>query len=127
MNSTPRILKAVDPNDLVAQVQASLNMGEDLILPPFISEENLICQRVAQSIVLYEYMLIVASDLDSLQKQEQILDELGYDYAFDTIMWCGRYLQWMHRLNSSGMVVRDAMVKLSEAMPMVVDGLETVS
>lgn len=127
MKPTPRILKAVDPDDLIAQVQASLEMGEDLIQSPFISHEGLICQRVTQSLPVYEYMLIVASDLDSLQKQEQVLDDLGYDYAFDTITWCGRYLQWMLRFNSAGVTVRDALVKLAEAMPLVADELETVS
>jgi len=124
MQPTPRILKSIDPNDLIGQVQASLDMGEDLIGSPFVSHENLICQRVSQSIVLYEYMLVVATDLDALQKQEQILTDLGYDYVFDTVMWCGRYLQWMHRLNTSGMTVRDAMVKLAEAFPVVAGGLE---
>lgn len=130
MKPTPRILKAVDPYDLIAQVQASLEMGEDLIVSPFVSEENLICQRVTQSLVIYEYMLIVASDLDSLQKQEQVLDDLGYDYIFNTILWNGRYLQWMQRLNTAGVTVRDAMVKLAQVIPtpeMVVDELEKVS
>lgn len=127
MKPTPRILKAVNPDDLIAQVQASLEMGEDLILSPFVSEENLICQRVTQSLIIYEYMLVVANDLDSLQKQEQVLDDLGYDYVFDTLLWNGRYLQWMHRLNSAGVTVRDAMVKLSDVIPLVVDELEKVS
>lgn len=128
MKPTPRILKAVDPDDLIAQVQASLEMGEDLIQSPFISYEGLICQRVTQSLVIYEYMLIVAVDLDSLQKQEQVLDDLGYDYAFDTILWNGRYLQWMQRLNTTGTIVRDAMAKLAQVMmSMVVDELEKVS
>lgn len=127
MRPTPRILKAVDPDDLIAQVQASLEMGDDLIQSPFISHEGLICQRVTQSLVIYEYMLIVAVDLDSLQKQEQVLDDLSYDYAFNTILWNGRYLQWMQRLNTTGTIVRDALVKLADAAPMVVDGLEKVS
>lgn len=130
MKPTPRILKAVDPDDLIAQVQASLEMGEDLIVSPFISEENLICQRVTQSLVIYEYVLIYAKDLDSLQKQERVLDDLGYDYAFNTILWNGFYLQWMQRLNTTGVIVRDAMVKLAQVIPtpeMVVDELETVS
>lgn len=128
MRPTPRILKAVDQDDLIAQVQVSLEMGEDLIVSPFVSDENLICQRVTQSLIIYEYMLVVANDLDSLQKQEQILDELGYDYAFDTILWNGRYLQWMYRLNSAGVTVRDALVKLADVMPaLVADELEKVS
>lgn len=116
MKPTPRIIKAFDPQDLMSQVEASLATGEDLCAPLFVSAEGLLCQRVVSSLCIYEYRLIVAGELDSLELAEQNLTSLGYDYIFDTVMWNGSYLQWMHRMNSAGMTVRDAVVKLGAGL-----------
>ena len=113
MKPTPRILKALDPQDLGNQVSAALEAQEDLHASPFVSHEGLLCQRVISSMCVYEYSLIVAEDLDELEQKEQILNAQGYDLVFDTILWQGRYLQWMHRFNTAGIPVRDAVVKLS--------------
>lgn len=111
---TPTILKASDPADLVAQVKQSLEDKKDLYTPLFVSDEGLLCQRVVPAMCVYEYRLIVANDLDDLELQEQNLTVLDFDYMFNTVMWRGKYLQWMSRLNSAGLTVRDAMVKLSD-------------
>ncbi len=113
MKPTPRILKALDPQDLLNQVREALEAQEDLHASPFVSHEGLLCQRVISSMCVYEYSLIVAEDLDELEQKEQILTAQGYDLVFDMVMWHGRYLQWMHRFNTAGITVRDAVVKLS--------------
>ena len=113
MKPTPRIIKAIDPQDLKNQVAQSLAANEDLYAPLFVSAEGLLCQRVVCSTCIFEYHLIVADDLDRLELEEQNLTYLGFDYAFSTVMWNGKYLQWMQKLNDAGVTVRDAVMRLS--------------
>lgn len=112
MRPTPRILKAVDPADLLAQVQAALPQTEDLHQPLFVSYEGLLCQPVIAHPCMHEYRLIVAKDLIDLEIQTQNLTLLDFDPIFNVVLWNGKYLQWMQRLNHVGMTVRDAVVRL---------------
>ena len=107
------IVKAIDPADLMIQVNEQLNRGRDLHTSLFISDEGLLCQRMIAAFCLYEYRLIIAKDLDDLNHQEDNAIEMGFDYVFDTVLWNGKYLQWMTRMNSAGWSVRDAVARLS--------------
>lgn len=111
MNPNPILLKAIDPADLIIQVKENLEQGRDLYTPLFVSHEGLLCQRVVPSLCVYEYQLIIANDLDSLELQERNFTEMGFDYMFNTVMWNAKYLQWMCRLNNAGLTVRDAVAK----------------
>lgn len=106
------ILKAIDPHDLIAKVERAISIQYDLYTPLFVSHEGLLCQRVVGTPSLYEYHLIIAQDLDDLALQEQNLSNLGFDFIFNTVMWNAKYLQWMCRVNSKGLTVRDAVARL---------------
>jgi len=110
----PKIIKAIDPADLIVQVRENLEKGRDLYTPLFVSAEGLLCQRVVPALCVYEYQLIIAKDLDDLETQERNMSELGFDYIFNTVMWHGRYLQWMCRMNNAGLLVKNAVVKLAQ-------------
>lgn len=99
---------ATDPQDLVAKVNQAIAAKYDLYTSPFVSFDGLLVQRMAPTAGLYEYQLINADNLDDLFLAEENLVSLGYDYVFNTIMWYGRYLQWMGRMTDSGLSVRDA-------------------
>jgi hypothetical protein len=73
-----------------------------------VSFEGLLVQRMTPSVSFYEYKLINADNLDDLFLAEENLIALGYDYMFNTLMWYGRYLQWMGRMTDPGLSVRDA-------------------
>lgn len=101
---------ATDPEDLIAKVNQTLADKYDIYTSPFVSFEGLLVQRMTPSVGGYEYQLINADNLDDLKTAEENLIELGYDYMFNTIMWYGRYLQWMGRMTDSGLMVRDAVM-----------------
>lgn len=99
---------ATDPEDLIAKVNQALADKYDIYTSPFVSFEGLLVQRMTPSMGGYEYQLINADNLDDLKLAEENLIELGYDYMFNTIMWFGKYLQWMGRMTDPGLSVRDA-------------------
>lgn len=114
LNKSTRILKALDPADLVRQVNGCVTSeySEDPHGQIFVSAEGLICQNVVPSPCRDDYRLIVAKDLDDLEQQEQNLILLGFDFYLGTIMWNGFYLQWMSRMNASVARVRDAITQV---------------
>lgn len=99
---------ATDPDDLIAKVNQALADKYDIYTSPFVSFEGLLVQRMTPTVGGYEYQLINADNLDDLRLAEENLIALGYDYMFNTIMWYGRYLQWMGRMTDPGLSVRDA-------------------
>lgn len=111
----PILLKATDPDDLLRQVRESLHANRDLYTPLFVSEDGLLCQFVVNTICIYEYKLIIANDLDAYEQQVQLLNELDFDFIFNVVMWNGKYLQWMQRMNETGKTVRDAVVSVALA------------
>lgn len=128
-SKSTRILKALDPADLVRQVNDCVKSEypEDLHGQIFVSAEGLICQNVIPSPCIDEYRLIVADDLDDLELQEQNLIALGFDFYLGTVMWNGKYLQWMSRMNESGARVRDAIAQVfAPATAMREDELQLV-
>lgn len=120
-NNQVHLIKAIDPGDLLIQVNERLANGQDLYAPLFVSHEGLLCQRVVKSMCIYEYRLIIANELDDLELQEGNLTEVGFDYIFDTVLWHGKYLQWMCRMNSSGLTVRDAVAKFHASQTVLED------
>lgn len=114
MKATPRLIKAIDPADLLNQVAQCAKEGEDLHTPLFVSEEGLLCQFVVSSICIYEYKLIHARDLDQYELQARNLSLMGFDFIYNQVMWNGWYLQWMQRLNDAGALVRDAAASLAQ-------------
>ena len=107
------LIKAIDPADLLIQVNEQLALGRDVYTSPFVSDEGLICQRMVTSTHVYEYRLIIAKDLDDLYNQENNALEMGFDYIYSTVLWHTKYLQWMTRMNIGGWSVRDALARLS--------------
>lgn len=102
MKATPRYIKAIDPADLLDQVQDAASKEEDLYQPLFVSHEGLLVQAVVAIPCMYEYKLIVADDLDKLELQIQNLTVFGFDHMFNVVLWNGKYLQWMCRMNDTG-------------------------
>lgn len=103
---------ATDPQDLLEKVNQAIADKHDLYTAPFVSFEGLLVQRMVPTAGVYEYQLINADNLDDLLLAEQNLRMLGYDYVFNTILWYGRYLQWMGRATDTGLSVRDAVKEL---------------
>ncbi len=103
---------ATDPQDLLEKVNRAIADKHDLYTAPFVSFEGLLVQRMVPTAGVYEYQLINADNLDDLLLAEQNLRMLGYDYVFNTILWYGRYLQWMGRATDAGLSVRDAVKEL---------------
>lgn len=114
MKPTPRIIKAADPQALLIFVQEALSQTEDLHQPLFVSYEGLLCQPVIAHPGMHDYRLIVARDLLELEVQTQNLTLLDFDPIFNVVLWNGKYLQWMQKLNAAGMTVREAVVKLTK-------------
>ncbi len=107
----PKLIKAIDPADLTMQVTENLEHGYEMHTPLFVDQNDLLCQFLVRRPCLYEYALIIANDLDDLETKVRQLVELDFDFIFNTVMWRGKYLQWMCRMNESGLTVRDAVVK----------------
>jgi hypothetical protein len=105
---------AKDPADLLIQVTENLAAERDLYTPLFVSTEGLLVQRMVRTLCVYDYRLIIAQDLDDLYNQERNMMALDFDYLFNTVMWNGKYLQWMQRMNNAGLTVKNAVVKLAE-------------
>lgn len=114
MKPTPRIIKAADPQALLIFVQEALSQTEDLHQPLFVSYEGLLCQPVIAHPGMHDYRLIVARDLLELEVETQNLTLLDFDPIFNVVLWNGKYLQWMQKLNAAGMTVREAVVKLTK-------------
>lgn len=106
-----KLIKAIDPADLVDQVIGDLKSGRDMYAPLFVSNEGLLCQFTIPMLNIYEYRLIVADDLDDLEQQVVNLTALDFDFLFSTVQWHGKYLQWMSRMNETGVTVKEALVK----------------
>lgn len=99
---------AKDPSDLVTKVNEALAEKQDLFAPLFVSYDGMLVQRMTTTISPYEYRLVNAADLDDMKTQEENLILLGFDYAFSTVLWYGRYLQWMCRWEDSDLNVHKA-------------------
>lgn len=106
-------VKAAGPADLIIKVTEQLGGGLDLYTPLFVSHEGLLCQRMIPMLCVYEHRLIIAGDLDDLENQERNMLELGFDYMFNVVLWNAKYLQWMSRMNSAGLKVRNAVASLA--------------
>lgn len=111
MTMKPELIKAIHPADLLEQVTDALKEGLDMYTPLFVSHEGLLCQWVVPSACVYEYKLIVAMELDSLERQAVNLIELDYDFFMNAVLWNGSYLQWMSRFNNAGLTIREALTK----------------
>ncbi len=109
----PTLVRAINPADLRKQIQQCLAEGKDLHTPMFVSTDGFICQFVVPSFCLYEYRLIDAKDLEDLEAQAHGLTVMGFDFMFNLVLWNGRYLQWMQRMNESGVKVKDAVVSIA--------------
>jgi len=99
---------AKDPKELVAKVSKALAEKHDLHAPLFVGYDGMLVQRMIATTSNYSYSLVNAADLDDLTTQEENLILLGFDYAFSTVLWYGRYLQWMCRWNNNDISLRDA-------------------
>lgn len=114
MKPIPTLIKAIHPADLLAQVKEAIAIGNDMIAPTFVSHEGLICQFVVPTLCLYEYKLITAMELDDLESQAAHLIEQDYDFLFNVVLWNGMYLQWMQRMNNTGLMVAKAATRIAE-------------
>lgn len=106
-NNSIHLIKAIDPADLLIQANEQIAIGRDLYTSPFVSHEGCTCQRMAKSMPIYEYKLVIAKDLDDLHQQENNAIEMGYDFAFNTVLWNAKYLQWMTRYNTTPLPATD--------------------
>lgn len=94
----PILIRAKDTADLQAQVKVKLSEGMDLYSPLFASEYGGLCQWMVGSQSIYEYALIDAAELSELEILARSLTEHGFDFVFNTVLWRGRYVQWMCRM-----------------------------
>lgn len=108
----PKLIKAIDPADLIIQVTENLERGYEMHTPLFADQNGLLCQFLVRRPCLYEYALVIANDLDELETKVKQMVELDFDFIFHTVMWHGKYLQWMCRMNQRGLSVRDVVEKL---------------
>ena len=106
----PTLLRASDAIDLREQVAKAIAGGKDMYAPLFSDYGGLLCQFVVPGFCLYEYRLIEALDLDDLETQAQSLTLLGFDFMFNTVLWQGKYLQWMQRMSERGEFVKGMIV-----------------
>lgn len=110
-----KLIKAIDPADLSTQVTENLEQGYEMHAPLFVDHDGLLCQFLVRRPCLYEYALIIANNLDDLETKVQQLVELDFDFIFNTVMWHGKYLQWMCRMNQSGLAVREVVTAFANA------------
>lgn len=110
----PRLIKAVDPVHLIDEVKKAIQHGEDMVTPTFVSNDGLLCLWVAPIRSLYEYRLITADNLETLEMQVANLSELHFDFLFNTTNWNSMYLQWMQRMTGSGLAVREVVKKVAQ-------------
>jgi len=108
MSLLPTLIRAKDTADLLKQVREQLEAGRDLYSPLFASEYGYLCQWMVESPTVYEYRLIDADELSDLELQVKNLTELGFEFMFNTVLWQGRYLQWMSKWNNFGQAVKEA-------------------
>lgn len=116
----PTLLQASTPTQLFDLVNQSLKEN-DLYAPLFVDNGTL-CQWMVPGVSLYEYKLIDAADLIELESKVQSLSALGYEFMFNTVHWNGRLVQWMQRMNSRGLDVKDVLV---ESLQMRSEAVET--
>lgn len=109
-NLFPTLLRASDAIDLREKVAQAITDGKDLYTPLFSDYSGELCQFVIPSICLYEYRLIEALDLEDLEAQARSLVTLDFDFMFNTVLWQGKYLQWMTRMNERGTSVKEMIV-----------------
>lgn len=106
----PTLLRASDASDLREKVAQAIADGKDLYTPLFNDYSGELCQFVIPSVCLYEYRLIEALDLEDLEAQARGLVALDFDFMFNTVLWQGKYLQWMQRMNERGTSVKEMIV-----------------
>jgi len=114
-----QMIKATDPDNLLVEVNKSLGGGYDLYTQLFVSDEGLLCQRMVETLGLFEYCLVIAKDLDDLWNQERNAIDAGFDYLFNTVMWNGKYLQWMSRLSENGQLFKGAIATLADEQSLI--------
>ncbi len=111
MKSFPKLLRASDAADLREQTTQAIANGFDLYTPLFTDYSGELCQFVVRvGFCLYEYRLIEALDLEDLELQVVNLNALDFDFLFSAVLWNGKYLQWMQRMNESGETIKKAVV-----------------
>lgn len=94
----PYLIKAVDPQHLLEQVNSALNNNHDMISPTFGSYDGRLCQWMAPVVSLYEYRLIATTNVEALEtRAREWIAELDFDFFHHTVMWNSLYLQWMCR------------------------------
>lgn len=122
MKSFPTLLRASDAADLRQKVGQAMKDSKDLYTPLFVDYSGELCQFVwPVSFCLYEYRLIEAIDLEILDAQVRGLWELNFEAMFNTVLWQGKYLQWMQRMNEAGLKVKDADAVVSVAAGSLLD------
>jgi hypothetical protein len=125
MSVLPTLIRAKDTADLLKQVREQLEAGRDLYSPLFASEYGYLCQWMVKSPTVYEYRLVDVESLTDLELQVGDLAELGFELMFNTVLWQGRYLQWMSKWNNFGQAVKEAVTLInaerSEELQLVED------
>lgn len=103
-----KYILASDEQELIEKVERAIADGFDLYTSLFATYEGQLCQRMVPTTYPFEYKLISANSVDDLALEETNLRLLGYDYFANTVMWRGKYLQWMCRMKRVASTVRDA-------------------
>jgi hypothetical protein len=96
----PYLIEAVDPQHLLDQVQREIQARHDMAAcPTFVSNEGKLCQWMLPVAGVYEYRLVRANDLSTLQMQVVEFTGIGFDFLFGVVTWNDMYLQWMQRMS----------------------------
>ena len=86
--------------DLQSDVLGALAKGFDL-QGGLVAAGNEIGQWVVESMVLYDYRLVIADSTEILNALVDGLTAEEWDFYRDTVMFEGNYLQWMLRENGA--------------------------
>jgi len=106
----PSLLQAKNPAELFDKVQKSIAEQHDLYASPFV-DDDIICQWMCPGLCLYEYRLIDAADPIDLEANVQGLSMLGFELMFNLVRWNGRLVQWVQRMNSDGLGVKEVLTE----------------
>lgn len=93
------LLRAENAADLRNKVNLTIADGFDIQSNVFVDPgTNLLCQWMAPRYSRYEYRLIEAETLEQFEMHVHGLSVFGFDFMFSSVLWDGKYLQWMHRI-----------------------------
>ena len=93
------LLRAENAADLRNKVNMTIADGFDIQTNVFVDPDtNLLCQWMAPRYSRYEYRLIEAENLERFEMHVHGLTVFGFDFMFSSVLWDGKYLQWMHRI-----------------------------